>query len=98
MEFEQSLTRRNLAVDLQEPLLSSSPRWNPDSCLSMEDFTLQVESFHPQAFDNRLLTAIENNNEPIFTLGDVTTQLEQPFDITNDIEMEHSMEMDKMGM
>ncbi|ACH64702.1 hypothetical protein ACTFQF_00090 [Aliivibrio fischeri] len=98
MEFEQSLTRRQLAFDLQEPLLASSPRWEPESSLTMEDFVTKIESFHSQALEPRLLAAVENNNDPIFTVGDVTMQLEQQFDIANDIDMEHSMEMENMGM
>ncbi len=95
MKFEQSLLSRSLSFDMRSTLAMSSHRRNPDSVLSFDAFLEQAHAFQPQSLQANLVSALTNNYEPVFTVGEVSVQIEDPLNSIEsaDVLFEPAMDM-----
>ncbi|WP_390240812.1 hypothetical protein [Vibrio sp. R78045] len=80
MEFTESLLNRSLQTDMNDTLAMSNSRRNPESVMSLDEFFTDLNLFHAQSIQTDLMTALINNYEPVFTVGEVAVQLEETMD------------------
>lgn len=80
MEFTESLLNRSLQTDMNDTLAMSNSRRNPESVMSLDEFFTDLNLFHAQSIQTDLMTALINNYEPVFTVGEVSVQLEETMD------------------
>lgn len=96
MVFEQSLLTRTLQKSLLNTLAASNPRRNPESSMTFDHFLEQAKNFQPESLTKDLVVALHNNAEPVFTLGEVAVQIEDPMEALESPQQEHDVSLDLM--
>lgn len=94
MVFEQSLLTRTLQKSLLNTLSASNPRRNPESTMTFDSFLEQATLFQPDSLAKDLVVALNNNAEPVFTLGEVAVQIEDPMEALESPQQGHDVSAD----
>ncbi len=97
MKFEESLLSRSLNTDMRSTLAMSNARRNPDAVMSFDEFLMHANAFQPHGLQPELVSALTNNYAPVYTVGEVAIQLENPMESIDSGDLDFDASLDMQG-